>query len=477
MEGELKKQAKKGILWSAAQRFSTQGIQFLTTLILARVLSPAEYGTIGMLSVFISISSVFVDCGFVNALTRKNDRSHADICTVFYFNITVSCFFYLLLILAAPLIASFYDMPELNLVLRVLGITLVINSFAAVQATLLTIQLDFKSQTRIAVIALVVSAVVAIVCAYNGCSYWSLVIQNIVFSTVNTGLFWYYSKWRPTLTFSILSFKEMFSFGSKLLMSSLIDSVYNNIYSLVIGKAFSASTLGNYSRAESYANFPSNSLTGVIQRVTYPVLCKMQDNEEELAHAYRKFLRLSAFFIFPLMMGLSALSYPFIILLIGKQWIISAAMLQILCFALMWYPIHAINLNLLLVKGRSDLSLRLEIIKKILGVSILAISIPMGIMALCYSRIVMSILALIVNTYYTGKLINLGFFKQMKDLLPTILISVSMFGLILLLNSITSNLCLQAAIGIVAGCGYYVFMSYLFNKNDWNTATSVIKNN
>lgn len=475
MDRELRQQTKTGILWSAIQRFSTQGIQFLTTLIMARILTPAEYGTIGMLSIFLAVSSVFVDSGFVNALTRKQNRTHDDICTVFFFNISISCVFYALLFFSAPYISDFYNMPELLFILRVLGLTLIINSFAAVQATLLTIQIDFKNQTKISIIALLLSATIGITCAYKGFSYWALVIQNIVSCLISTILYWYFSKWRPTLTFSIKSFKEMFSFGSKLLLSSLIDSIYNNIYSLVIGKCFSASTLGNYSRADSYANFPSNSLTGVIQRVTYPVLCKMQEDGDDLAQTYRKFLRISAFFIFPLMMALSALSYPFIILLIGEQWSISASMLQILCFSLMWYPIHVINLNLLFVKGRSDLSLRLEIIKKILGISILTIAIPMGIMALCYSRIVMSILALIINTYYTGKLINLGFLKQIKDLMPTTTISISMFALIIALNSLNPNLYVQAAIGITIGGSYYVLMSYLFNKREWDTAISLIK--
>ena len=280
MDSELRHQTKKGIIWSAIQRFSTQGIQFLTTLIMARMLTPSEYGTIGMLGIFLAVSSVFVDSGFINALTRKQDRTHADTCTVFYFNITISFVFYILLFLIAPLVARFYNMPELSPVLRVMGLTLIINSFAAVQATLLTIHLDFKNQTRIAIIALILSAIIGIALAYNGYSYWSLVVQSISFSTFNTFLFWYYSKWRPTLIFSKDSFKEMFNFGSKLLASSLIDSIYNNIYSLVIGKVFNASALGNYSRAESYANFPSISLTGVIQRVTYPVLCTMQDEQE-----------------------------------------------------------------------------------------------------------------------------------------------------------------------------------------------------
>ena len=474
MDEELKHKTKKGVFWSAIQRFSTQGLQFLTTIILANFLGPEEYGTVGMLSIFLAISSVFIDGGFINALTRKPDRTHADICTVFYFNVCISIFAYTIIFLVAPLVASFYEMPELCLVLRVIGLSLIIGSFSAVQVTLLTIKLNFKTQTHIAIISLILSSTLAIFMAYKGFSYWALVAQSITGSTISTVLYWINSSWRPTLTFSKESFNSMFRFGSKLLTSTLIDTTYNNLYTLVIGKIFSASTLGNYSRADSYANFPSNSLTGVMQRVTYPVLCRMQGNDTELANAYRKFLKLSAFIIFPLMTGLSALSYPFIIILIGEKWIISAAMLQIICFALMWYPIHAINLNLLLVKGRSDLSLRIEIIKKVISVIILCAAVPMGIMVLCYSRILSSIISLIINTYYTGKLINLGFVHQMKDLAPTILIAIGMWGCIILSNTFIGNLYLKMIIGIPCGAIFYITMSYYFNRKELMSFISLI---
>ena len=475
MDEELKKETKKGVIWSAVQRFSTQGIQFLTTLVMARMLTPAEYGTIGMLSIFLAISSVFIDSGFVNALTRKQDRTHADICTVFYFNITISFIAYWVLFIAAPFIAAFYNMAELELVLRILGLSLILNSFYAVQATLLTINLDFKVQARINVIALIISAIIGIVMAYNDFSYWALVAQTLVSCSISALLFWHYSKWRPTLLFSTKSFKNMFRFGSKLLASSLLDSIYGNLYSIIIGKVFSASALGNYSRAESYANFPSISITGIMQRVTYPVLCRLQGDDHELANTYRSFIKISAFIIFPMMMLLSAFAYPFIIIIIGKQWEFSATMLQILCFSLMWYPIQAINLSLLLVKGRSDLSLRLEIIKKIMGVTLLCIAIPMGIIALCYSRIVMSLLSLAINTYYTGKLINHGFINQLIDLLPTILISFSMWGIIMFTNTFYSNLFIQVAIGAPIGITFYIIASLIFNKKEFNACLYLFK--
>ena len=475
MEERLKKQTKNGVIWSAVQRFSTQGIQFVTTIIMARMLTPADYGLIGMLDIFIAILSVFVDSGFINALTRKQDRSHTDICTVFFFNIGVSCLAYCILFFIAPFVASFYDIPELCLILRVLGIILIIDSFGAVQITLMTIKLDFKIQTIIAIVSLVISGTVGILLAYNKFTFWALVVQSLSYGVISTTLFWHYSTWRPSFIFSRKSLSEMFSFGSKLLATSLIDATYNNLYSLVIGKVFSASALGNYSRASSYANLPSSNLTSIIQRVTYPVLCSIQNDEYVLSDAYRKFLKISAFIIFPLMMGLSALAYPFVVIILGAKWCTCASMLQILCFALMWYPIHAININLLLVKGRSDLNLRIEIVKKFVGIIILCIAVPMGIFALCYSRIISSIISLVINTYYTGKLINLGFFHQMKDLTPTLMISTGMWGVIMMTNKITDILLFQMIIGIITGSLFYITMSYIFNRKDLFFVLSLIQ--
>lgn len=474
MDNSLKKQTKQGIIWSAAQRFSTQGIQFITTIVMARMLTPADYGLIGMLDIFIAILSVFVDSGFINALTRKNDRSHTDICTVFFFNISISILAYCILFLIAPLVASFYSIPVLCKILRILGLVVIIDSFAAVQMTLMTIKLDFKKQAHISIISLIVSGTTGILLAYYDFSYWSLIVQALLYGIISTSLYWYYSSWRPNFIFSMHSFNDMFSFGSKILATSLINTTYNNLYSLVIGKIFSASILGNYSRANSYANLPSSNITSIMQRVTYPVLCKIQNDDKALSDAYRKLIKISAFIIFPLMAGLSALAEPFVIIILGYKWSLCAVMLQILCFAMMWYPIHAININLLLVKGRSDLNLRIEIVKKIMGVTILCIAVPMGIMVLCYSRIISSIISLVINTHYTGKLINLGFTHQMKDLAPTFFISIGMWACILLCNTLFDNMLLKMFLGLIIGGGFYISFSYLFNRRDFLSFISLI---
>ena len=474
MDNNLKRATKRGIFWSAIQRFSMQGIQFLTTLIMARFLTPEDYGIVGMLGIFLALSSVFVDCGFTSALTRKQNLTQADKSTVFFFNFFIGILAYIILFVSSPLIAHFYEIPTLSIALRTMSVVIIINSLSSVQATLMTIRLDFKTQAKISVIAIFISGLVGIILAITGFTYWALIVQAIISSILNTTLYWYYSDWRPSAIFSKKSFIELFSFGSKLLASSLIDTIYNNIYTVVIGKVYSARTLGNYSRAESYANFPSISITGIMQRVTYPVLCKIQNDELLLARSYRKFLKLSAFIIFPMMTGLSALAHPFVVIIIGYQWAFCASLLQILCFALMWYPIHAINLNLLQVKGRTDLSLRLEIIKKIIGVTVLCISIPLGIIALCYSRIFTSLLCLFVNTYYTGKLIQVSFFQQLVDLAPTLIISISMWAVIWLSCYSITSLPLQILTGFLLGSIFYLIASYFFNKEELMSIISLI---
>lgn len=284
-----------------------------------------------------------------------------------------------------------------------------------------------------------------------------------------------FSQWRPIAVFSWDSFHELFAFGSKMLASGLLDTLYRNIYPIVIGKLFSASSLGHYTRAQQFSEFPSSNITGIIQRVTYPVLCGIQDDMERLTNVYRKFLKLSAFVIFPFMMGLSAVAKPFINISLGSQWEFCGQLLQVICFAMMWYPIHSINLNLLQVKGRSDLFLRLEIIKKILGITVLCITAPFGLIVMCYGQIFNSIVALAINTYYTGKLINVGFIRQMKDLFPTILLSLTMFGTILLVNGFIESNMYRLIIGIMVGIVVYVSGSYIFKFKELQTLFSLIR--
>jgi len=458
----LKQKTVKGVFWSSVERFSVQGILFLVMIIMARLLTPKDYGLVGMVAIFIAVAQSLVDSGFSQALIRKQNRTETDNSTVFYFNIVVGILLYFILFAIAPWVADFYDSPELTALMRVVCLSVVFNSFVVVQRALLTVNIDFKTQAKASLTAAIVSGVVGIGMAYSGFSYWAIVAQQLVNLGLNTLLLWIFAHWRPRWTYSWNSFGELFTFGSKLMVSGLLEVIYRNMYLLVIGKVFTASSLGYYTRAHQFAEFPSSNLTSIIQRVTYPVLCQIQDDDERLALIYRRFLRVSAFFIFPLLVGLSAVAKPLILLLLKEQWLFASTLLQIICFGMMWYPIHAINLNLLQVKGRSDLFLKLEIIKKIMAVIILCITVPMGLVAMCVGQIFSSIICLIINTHYTGKLIQVGFLRQMQDLLPTLMLSLTMWGVVHVIISCISGLIFQLIIGILSGVIYYVTAALLF---------------
>lgn len=475
MAESLKKKTVKGVIWSAIERFAVSGIGFLFSIILARLLLPSDYGLIAMLTIFMAVAQTFIDSGFSTALVRKPDRTEADNATVFYFNIVISVVCYLIIFFCAPLIADFYNEEKLIWLSRIIALTLVIGSLAGVHGALLSIKLDFKTQAKITLSATIVSGIVGIMLAYLGWGVWALAFQQVLASIIRTILFWIYVKWWPKERFSKKSFKEMFSFGSKLLASGLLDTLYNNIYVIVIGKIFSSRTLGLFSRAEHWCTFIAPTFTAIIQRVSFPVLSTIQNEDDRLRLGYRKILKLSAFIIFPLMMGLAAIGEPLIRITLTDKWIECVPLMQILCFSMMWYPIHAINLNLLQVKGRSDLFLKLEIYKKILGVIILCVTIPMGLYAMCYGRIVSSILCLALNTFYTGKLIHLGFFYQMKDLLFSLINSMLMGGLVYLSILYLPNIWLQLVLGILIGAVYYIFSAYLFKPMEWKELVLILK--
>lgn len=452
----LKEKTVKGVMWSSLDRFSTQGIQFVFSILIARLLLPSDYGIVAMLGIFLAISQTFIDSGFSTALIRKIDRTEADYCTVFYFNIVVGLFFYGVLWFASPWIASFYNIPLLEDVTKILSLTFVFSSFSGIQNARLSIAIDFKTRAKISVIVAVLTGGVGLWMAYDGYGVWALVVQAVVSSLFRTVLLWLYVRWIPRLIFSWKSFRELFSFGSKLLASALLDTTYNNIYPLVIGKFFSSSTLGVFSRAESLAQYPSSNITNVLQGVTFPVLSSIQKEPERLSNAYKHFLRLSAFIVFPLMVGLAAVADPLIRIVLTDKWEGAIYLLQIICFSMMWYPIHAINLNLLQVKGRSDFFLKLEVIKKIQGVVILCFTIPLGIVAMCYGRIIGSLLSLVYNTYYTKRLIGYGYWAQMKDLLHILVHSLVMGVIVWLVVQGLESQWLQLFVGIVVGAAYYV---------------------
>ena len=477
MGESLRGKTLKGMIWSFAENFSLQGIQFIIGILLARVLSPSDYGMVGMLAIFTAVASTLINSGFSTALVRKTDRTQTDLSTTFYFNIVVGFILYFALFFSGPLIANFYDTPLLSSLIKVTAISLILNSLCIVQQALFTIKMDFKTQAKISVISAITTGVIGVTMAYTGFGVWAIVWPGVFGGVVRCGLLWIWGKWRPTWEYSWASFKELFGFGSKLLASGLIDTIYNNIYPIIIGKKFSAADLGQYTRADGYANLPATTVTGVLGRVTFPLLCQIQNDDARLQLTYRQLIRLSAYVVFPIMIGLAALAKPLIIFMITAKWTECVPFLQILCFSLMWYPIHALNLNLLQVKGRSDLFLKLEIIKKTLGVSILILAIPFGIIWMCIGRVIASIICLVINTYYTGKLIDVGFFKQMGDLLPILILSLTMGAAVFGINLFIEDLLLQIITGFSVGIAYYLTISYIFKSKELLYLLSFIKKN
>ena len=351
----LKQKTITGLLWSFIDTFAGQGISFIVGIILARILSPREFGLIGMITIFIAVSQSFIDSGFSSALIRKKDCSQTDYSTIFYFNLMVGIIFYVILFISAGAISSFFKEPQLYMILKVLGLGLILNAFGIIQRTILTKEINFKLQTKISLVASIGSGAVAISMALSNYGVWSLVVLTLGKVGLNSLFLWIWAKWKPLFVFSKKSFIELFSFGSKLLLSGLIDTIYRNVYYLIIGKFFSAAELGYYTRADQFQTLPSSNLNGVISRVSYPILSSIQDEPERLKSNYKKLIRSTMFLTFFLMLGLAAVAKPMVLTLIGEKWLPSVIYLQMLCFVGMQYPLHSLNLNILQVKGRSDL--------------------------------------------------------------------------------------------------------------------------
>jgi len=472
----LKNKTVKGVIWSAMERLSVQAIFLAITIIMARILSPHDYGLIGLLAIFIEISQALVDSGFGQALIRKQNRTELDNNTMFYFNIVVSSFLYILLWFLAPFVSRFYDNALLCPVMRVISLGVIFNSFGLVQRALLTIKVDFKTQMRSSLIAAIISGIIGVWMAYSGYGIWAIVAQQLVNYGINTSVLWMLTNWRPRLIFSMNSLREMFSFGSKLVASSILNTIYNNIFQIIIGKVFSPSSLGHYTRAKQFADFPSANLAGIMQRVTFPVLCELQNDDGRLREAYIRTLRMIVFIIFPLMCGLAGTAHPLVSVILGEKWNFCATLLSIICFSFMWNPVHSLNLNLLQVKGRSDLFLKLEIYKKIIGILTIAVSIPFGVEAMCYSTIIHTIICLWLNTYYTRKLIGVGFIMHIKQIAPIFVVCIIMTFILFVFQMFIKDNVICLLISIIFGTTFYITLSYMLKFKEISELSSIIKN-
>ena len=459
MPASLKDKTVKGVGWSFADNIANSGITFLVGLVLARLLTPEEYGIMAMIMIFIAVSNSIVDSGFSNALIRKIDAKRIDYNTVFFFNLVVSALLYVLLFFLSPAIAAFFKEPQLVEVTRVIGCVLLINALAIIPRTLFVKDVNFKVQTKVSLIASLSSGAIGIGMALAGMGVWSLVGQQLSRQAFNTLFLWVYCRWRPVWEFSMQSFREMFGFGSKLLLSGLINTIYNNIYYLVIGRFYTSAQLGQYTRAEQFNTIFSSNLTTVVQRVSYPVLSSIQNEPERLREAYRRVIKSTMLITFACMLGLAAVAKPLILILIGEKWLTAVSYLQIICFAGMLYPLHAINLNILQVKGRSDLFLKLEIIKKTIAVGPIALGVFLGIEFMLWGSVLTSFIAYYLNSYYSANLINYPTMEQVKDIFPTFAVSgvvaAFMWGLSFLDLSPYLLLPLQVVAGLAAAFVIY----------------------
>lgn len=477
MASDLKKKVLKGSIWSFAENFAHLGIGFVFSIILARLLQPEDYGVVAMLAIFIALSNTFVNSGFASALIRKPDRSEIDNSTSFYFNIAVGVICYFLLFVSSPLVAAFYNMPLLSPVLKVSALSVVFNSLSVVQHAQLSIRMDFKTLAKITIFCNIITGLVGLYFAYTGWGVWALVFQSVTSSFVRMCLLWLFAKWRPITGFSRDSFKNLFNYGSKILASGILNTGYNNIYPIVIGKFFSPVQLGLYSRGQVFATIASDNITSVIERVTFPALSTIQNEDERLESSYRRLIKVSAFIIFPISLLMAAIASPLVDILLTPKWSGCVVFLQIMCLDRMWLPIHALNLNLLKVKGRSDLFLRLEIIKKIFGIIVICISLPFGLEALCWGGVVSSIVSLIINTHYTGELINVGFMRQMLDIAPTLVISFLMSGFAILPTFLFKNSFFQLFFGVIIGLVVFFGISLLIKRPEIKEIRGAFKNN
>lgn len=472
----LKKQALSGMIWTYSQQFGTQALTFGVSIVLARVLLPEEFGLIGMLAIFIGIGTALFDGGLTSSLIRTKELNQEDYSTVFYFNLICSVIIYGVLYLAAPFIADFYNQPTLSSITRVYALTFVISAFGTVQNTILTRELQFKKQALITFPALLLGGVIGIIMAYQGYGVWSLIGQSIGNAFFTTLFLWLSSKWYPILAFNKEKFNKHFHYGYKLTLSAILDTVFTNIYQIIIGRFYSAAQVGYYARANSLMMLPVGNISGALNRVIFPIFSKVQDDIPRLKSAYKQVMQLVLFVITPIIILMGILAKPLIIILFTEKWLPMVYIFQIICLSGILYPIHLYNLIILQVKGRSDLFLKLEVFKKVLLTIVLAITIFYGFYALLWGQLIFSIIALLINTHYAGKMLDYTMFSQLRDIFPifvfAIIMGISVYGFNYLLEN--QSYYLQFFISSISGGLVYIGLAWVFKFDSINDIKNLI---
>ena len=462
----LKSTATKGIFWSAVDKFAVQFGQFVVSVLLARMLLPEDFGIIGMLAIFITLSQTFIESGLGTGLIQRQDSSDIDFSTVFVFNLGVSSFFYLLLFFAAPFISNFFNQPQLTDLIRVLGLNLFIIAIAIVQRTKLTIAIDFKSIAKSNVIGMVIGGIFGVIAARSGYGVWALIIQTLLGSLATSASLWIFSNWSPSIAFSMKSFKLLFGYGSKLLIAGLYAQILNNVYTICIGKFYLPASLGYYTRAKSFADLSAGIIVSVLQQATFPILTSVQHDVEKLVSIYRRLIRMSAFIIIPLMTLIALLAKPIVILLLTEKWVSLIPLLQWMVFARIFFPMSALNMNLLNAIGRSDLFLKVDLSKLPITLLAMLITIPLGVKAMIIGHVVGSALAFLINAYLPGKFYGYGPIQQLKDMLPFLVATIGMSISVFAMTNFIDNLVLQLFLGTLLGLVSYLFICWLLKLDE-----------
>lgn len=462
-ETDIKQKTLKGIFWNVIEKFLVKGTSFIITIILARILSPSDYGLIGMLAIFIALSNIFIESGFAKALIQKQGCTDVDYSTAFYTNLGMSVLIYIIFFVAAPYVAAFYNEPLLCDILRILSVNFILGAFNVAQRAKLMAKMDFKSLAKINFAGTLLGGIVGIIMAYTGCGVWALVGQTIISTFVMLFLFPHYSKWRPLWVFSKASFSALFGFGSKLLISGVVATVVNNIATIAIGKVYKSSQLGFYTKATQFSDLISLTVNDILGTVTFPVLSELQDQRERMVAVYRKSLLYSAMIIFPVMMLIVLLARPMVIALLTEKWLPCVVLLQILCLARMFTPLSSINMNLLNAIGRPDLYMKIDLSKIPLILLMLVITIPISVKAIVIGNFIITFICFFINTYYPGKLYGYGAWEQIKDWRYIFISLIIMAVCVMLYLHFIDNVWLQFIGGGIVGCFTYVICCIKFD--------------
>lgn len=474
-EQSLTDKTVRGVGWNGIDRVVNYGISFLVGIILARLLSPEEYGLIGIIGIFTAIFNIILNGGLSTALIRKNGVTDTDYCTVFWTNMILSFVLTGILYVSAPLIGKYFNRPELVPYIHVMSFILVINALSITQQTRLTKRIDFKTQTKISLMAHTLSGIIGIMMAYMSFGVWALVAQLMTSRLFTTILLWIYNKWLPRLLFSWYSFKELFNFSWKLLIAQIIGSVFDQIYNAVIGKVYSPAILGQYTRAQQYGHLLSSSVGDVVLKVSLPVMSSIQNDDERLLRAFRTIIKTTMLISCVLLMGLAACSKPLIYVLIGEQWLPCVPMMQILCLSYIIYPLSQININMLFVQGRSDIDLILQIIKCILAIGPILLGVFVGIYWMLIGSVFIGWIALFLNSYYSGKKFNYTWWMQLKDIAPSLLISFAMAISVYLLTYLPLSYYVILPVQIICGFILTVVLCERRQKDEYLQLKTILK--